>query len=226
MPDPTPSRIASILVKWYAGVILSLLFFSLPTSNIIKPQIQWNLKCVSRVWHCFCCHLAAAFVLLIFFPSNFGKNSRIRVHCCSGSQDLVPRREVSVSHLLEREKSQDPSQTCWLRNSRCGNQQCVFWTKPSRRFWWELNLRITLLVDLYSAGQMVPQGRNLTASFLMCTDPRVTSKIRPVPSAKFTWWSVVLFTNIFSFSWAQGRVALPCSFEVICGPVLALADIR
>lgn len=68
-----------------------------------------------------------------------------------------------------------------------------------------LNLRIADLVDLCSAGQMVFRVRNLTVSFLPCIDPLITYKIRPLSAANYMLWSILFFTNIFSFpSWDMG----------------------
>lgn len=131
-------------------VISNLLSSSLPTSDVIKPRIQFNLKNVSWVCHCFCCQSVTALIQLVIFPSKFCNNFSAWAHRFSDSQNLVPGWEVWLSHLLEIEKkSQDPSQT-W-RNSRSGTQQSVFWTSPpgdSDESW--------IWVDLFSAGQWFP----------------------------------------------------------------------
>ena len=86
-------------------VISNLLSSSLPTSNVIKPRIQFNLKNVSWVCHCFCGQSVTALIQPIIFPSKFCNNFSTWAHRFSDSQNLVSGWEVSLSHLLEIEKN-------------------------------------------------------------------------------------------------------------------------
>lgn len=89
----------------------------------LQPQ-----KCL-LVFHCFSCHFAL--VLIIIFPSTFSNNSSIPFHQFSVSPSVVPRQEVSGSHLLNV-KSTSPSAPHLLkefyrtRSPGSGEQQSGF----------------------------------------------------------------------------------------------------
>lgn len=143
-------------------------FILIPTSIVIKPQIQFILKNVSWVYHCFCCHSVTALFQPIIFPSNFWSISSIWVHHFS----VIPKfghriRGITITFVRNRKIPGTIPDLLSKKLQVCESAICIL-NKPARWFWWKLSLSWCLF-----CWPGVPYVRNPIMLFLQGTDPLV-----------------------------------------------------